>query len=119
MSALKLYFHIVGSSFVYSSNQRIYEEKSALLYSDKFINCSVEPMSTSVNWKHNNITFYPNSNPNYSQNSSGLIIHNVTKQSQGVYTCIVGNWNPLKAYILLRIDCEIYCVCTDNMYAFM
>ncbi|XP_065898890.1 immunoglobulin superfamily member 10-like isoform X3 [Dysidea avara] len=103
-AAVILQINIVGSFFVYSSSSRINEEKSALRYQDKFINCSIKPIGASTKWKHNNITLYPCGNPNYSKNTSGLIIYNVTKQSQGLYTCIVGNWNPLKATILLRVD---------------
>ena len=82
---------IFGSSF-------IYEEKTALHYSDVFINCSVEPSDAYTSWKFEN-TYIVN-NDKYSRNISGLTIHNVTEEDQGQYICFLGTLN---ATILLKV----------------
>ena len=85
---------ISGGSF-------IYEEKTASRYTDVFLNCSVDPTYAHKSWDFEN-TYIVN-NDKYSQNISGLIIHNVTEEDQGQYVCFLGELN---ATVLLNVICK-------------
>ena len=118
--------------FIYSTSPNYYYKVTALRHQDKFINCSVElhNLSFSILWKHKNELLPTNYDSNghqnntesikYSQNRSGLTIHNVTEDDQGSYCCLVGNTNPLNATISLHVVCKISIICmacVANMYA--
>ena len=80
---------------------------TALRYHDKHINCSVELHDDlSIQWEHEDYLLSTANNANYSQNSTGLTIHNVTENDQGSYSCLVGNVNSLNATILLSVVCK-------------
>ena len=101
------YCNFSGSSFVFGSNY-IYEEKTALRYTDVFINCSVDPIDASTSWDFENIRINDlNNNDKYSQNISGLTIYNVTEQDQGHYICFLDSIDPLNATILLDVVCKL------------
>ena len=117
--------------FIYSNSPKYYYKIAALRHQDKFINCSVElhNLSLSIQWEHKNDLLSTNYDSNghqnntesikYSQNCSGLTIHNVTEDDQGSYSCLVGNINPLNATISLRVvgKISIICMaCVVNMY---
>ena len=92
---------------MYTDSSQLYEVKTALRYHDIFLNCSL--LSTTdvrAIWKYRN-AFVNNNNINkYTQNSSGLIIHNVTDEDKGQYVCWI--LQPfLKAYITVNVTCEI------------
>jgi len=103
--------------FIYSSSSTYHYKEAALRHQDKFINCSVElhDLTYSIQWDHKNDFLYPtdkNGSPNetikYSQNHTGLTIHNVTEDDEGNYGCLVGNAGILKATILLSVVCKIF-----------
>ena len=96
---------------MYSSSFELHEVKTALRYHDTFINCSVLS-TTDVHplWKYRN-AFVNISNTNkYTQNRSGLIIHNVTDDDKGQYVCLILQL-MLKAYITVNVICEISYIC--------
>ena len=102
-----LLIQLSGSSFVFGSNY-IYEERTALRYTDVFINCSVDPIDAHTSWDFENIPIFDlNNNHKYHQNNSGLTIYNVTEQDQGHYICFLGNIDPLNATILLDVVCKL------------
>ena len=49
----------------------------------------------------------------YLKNSSGLTIYNVTNEDEGQYVCVVGNVNPLEAFISLTVTCKSYIYITS------
>ena len=91
-------------SFIYGSGY-IYEEKTALRYTDVFINCSVNPIDAYTSWYFED-THILNSNK-YSQNISGLMIYNITEEDQGNYICFLGDLDPLSATIRVNIVCKL------------
>ena len=104
----------VDPYFIYGSPQ-LPENKTALHYHDIFLNCSVYPASTNVAWEFGPNRFLLNTNNGnkYAQNSSGLTIYNVTSDDAGLYVCIVGNVNPLEAFISLTVTCKSYIYITS------
>jgi len=46
----------------------------------------------------------------YEISSSGLTIYNVTDDDEGQYVCLVGNANPLTAFISLVVTCKVYVI---------
>ena len=97
----------VPPTFVFSSDAALFEERFILLGSDVFINCSVN-YGTEYNitsWLFDNETLLINQTTKFSQNTSGLIIYNVTELDEGIYTCYVGQ---LLADILVHVECKIY-----------
>ena len=54
-----------------------------------------------------------NNENKYAQNSSGLTIYNVTSDDAGLYVCVVGNVNPLEAFISLTVTCKSYIYITS------
>lgn len=89
---------------MFSNDSVLNEKRYALLGSDVFINCSVnygtEYNITSWEFDEQMLT---NQTSKFSQNTSGLIIYNVTKLDKGNYTCCV---EQLKAHIILSIECK-------------
>ena len=98
---------VVHPSFMFSNNSTLFEERYALLGSDVFINCSVN-YGTEYNitsWLFDDEPLLINQTFKFSQNTSGLIIHNVTKLEKGYYICYV---DQLWAVILVHIECKIH-----------
>ena len=93
----------LGPTFAFSSDF-IQEEKTALLFNDVFLNCSVDPMGVYTSWEFKNRHII--NNHKYNQNTSGLTIHNVTKEDQGHYICFLGHIDPPNATILLSVICK-------------
>jgi len=92
---------------VFSDNLILFEERFILLGSDVFINCSVN-YGTEYNitsWSFDNKPLLINQTSRFNQNTSGLIINNVTKLDDGNYTCYVDH---LRAIINVHIECKIY-----------
>lgn len=90
---------------MYGSSLQLYEAKTALRYHDIFINCSVLPTDTFVTWKYKDSLLNTSNSNKYTENSSGLIIHNVTDDDEGQYVCSIDQTK--KAYISLDIICKI------------
>ena len=100
-------YNILEASFVFGNNY-VYEERTALRYTDVFINCSVDPNDAYTSWDFDNIRISDyNNDVKYIQNNSGLNILNVTEEDQGHYICFLGNVDPLNATILLNIVCKL------------
>ena len=102
------YFFPVPPTFVFSNDSVLFEERSTLLGSDVFINCSVN-YGTEYNitsWMFDNEPLLINQTSRFSQNTSGLTIYNITELDEGNYTCYV---DQLWAFILMRIACKILC----------
>ena len=98
---------IVLPRFVFSNDTILFEEKFILLGSDVFINCSVN-YGTEYNitsWLFDNDPLLINQTSRFSQNTSGLIIYNVTELDEGNYSCYV---DQLLADILVHVECKIY-----------
>ena len=87
---------------MYSSSPQLYEVNTALRYHDTFINCSILPAKTHVIWKYRNTFLNTSNHEKYTKNSSGLIIHNVTDDDEGQYTCLV-----LLPLILLQANIKL------------
>ena len=100
-------FNYSAPTFI-SGNGFVYEEKTALRYTDVFINCSVDPIDAYTSWEFKNTRIHHYDNDKYSLNNSGLIIHNVTAEDQGHYVCFLGNVDPINATILLNVICKLY-----------
>ena len=98
-------YNFSASAFISGSNY-IYEERTALRYTDVFINCSVDPIDASTSWEFESITIHY-SNDKYSKNNSGLTIHNFTEEDQGHYICFLGHGLLKNATILLNIVCKL------------
>ena len=92
------------------------EEKFALFGSDMFINCSVN-YGTEYNitsWLFDNEPLLINQTFRFSQNTSGLIVYNVTELDEGNYTCYV---DRLQADILVHVEYKLYsCIYMMNSY---
>ena len=96
----------VNATFMYSSSLQLHEVKTTLRYHDIFMNCSVLPTETFVIWKFKESSLNASSNNKYTQNSSGLIIHNVTNDDEGQYVCLFDQTK--KAYISLDVICKTF-----------
>ena len=109
-----IYCLTVDPYFIYGGS-RLSENKTALRYHDIFLNCSVYPASMNVAWEFGSNHFLLNTNNEnkYTQNSSGLTIYNVTSDDAGLYVCVVGNVNPLEAFISLTVTCKSYIYITS------
>ena len=70
------------------------------------MNCSVLPIDTCVIWKYGNSSLIARDGDKYTQNSTGLIIHNVTNDDEGQYLCLVDQVK--KAFILLDVICKVH-----------
>ena len=99
----------VDPYFKYGSSP-LYENKTALRYHDIFLNCSVYPTNTDTVWEFgpNHIPLDTSTGDKYAENSSGLTIYNVTNDDEGYYVCVVGNANPLEAFISLTVTCKAH-----------
>ena len=99
--------------FTYSCNPNsryLSDQQTALLYHDNFINCSFEPISSfsgATYWDYKGRLLYTTDNSKYSQNTSGLIIHNFTETDLGTYKCLIGNGDPLIATINVLLGCKL------------
>ena len=91
---------------MYSRSSQLYEVKTALRYHDTFINCSILPANTSVIWKYRNTILNTRSSDKYMENSSGLIVYNVTDDDEGQYICLSQPFTLLQAYIQLNVKCK-------------
>lgn len=108
-------FPTANATFMYSSNLQLYEAKTSFRYHDTFINCSVQPTNTFVIWKYRGVPLDTRNSDKYIQNSSGLIIHNVTNEDEGQYVCLIDQTK--KAFISIDVICKIYC-CTYVIRSF-
>ena len=105
-----MYISINYSSIVYHGwlpkpvDYDCYEEKTTQCYTDVFINCSSVPIDAVKVWEFGNSHIY-NDNK-YTQNNSGLTIHNVTGEDQGYYICYLDHIDLINATILLNIVCK-------------
>ena len=104
LAAIVLY-NFSAIAFV-SGRDYSYEERTALRYTDVFINCSVDPIDAHTSWEFESAPIFY-SNDKYSKNNSGLTIHNFSEEDQGRYRCILGHVDPLNATILLNIVCKL------------
>ena len=89
---------------MFSNDTVLFEERFALLGSDVFINCSVN-YGTEYNitsWLFDNEPLLINQTSRFSQNTSGLIIYNVTELDEGDYICYVGE---IWAFLFLHVEC--------------
>ena len=94
----------VPPTFVFSNDTVLFEERYTLLGSDMFINCSVN-YGTEYNitsWLFNYEPLLISQTSRFSQNTSGLIIYNVTELDEGDYTCYVGE---IWAFLFLHVEC--------------
>ena len=98
-------YNFSAAAFV-SGSDYIYERRTALRYTDVFINCSVDPIDAHTSWEFESIHIN-DSNDKYSINNSGLTIHSVTEEDQGHYICFLGYGDPLTATILLNVVCKL------------
>ena len=92
----------VPPTFVYSNNSVLFEDIIAILGSDIFINCSVN-YGTEYNITSWLLDYEPllfNQTTRFDQNTSGLIIYNVTESDEVAYICYVGE---IWAFIHLHI----------------
>ena len=89
---------------MFSNDSILFEERYAVLGSDVFMNCSVN-YGTEYNitsWVFDD-QLLNNQTSKFSQNTSGLIIYNITKWDGGYYICII---DELLAYVYLHIECK-------------
>ena len=101
-------FFAVPPTFVFSNNLVLSEDQYAQLGSNVFINCSVN-YGTEYNitsWLFDYEPLLINQTSRFIQNTSGLIIYNVTELDEGNYTCYV---DQLRAEIIVHVECKIYC----------
>ena len=103
----------LDATFTFGSGY-IYEEKTALRYTDVFINCSVDPIDAYTFWYFKDTRIF--NDDKYSQNISGLTIYNVTEEDQGHYICFLGDVDPLDATIWLNIFCKLL---NSKFYAYI
>ena len=92
---------------MFSDDTELFEDRYILPGSDVFINCSVN-FGTEYNitsWLFDHEPLLINQTSRFSQNTSGLIIYNVTELDEGEYICYVGE---LWAYINMHIASKIY-----------
>ena len=103
------FFLTVDPFFIYGSSP-LFENKTALRYHNTFLNCSVYPSSINVVWEFgpNRILLDTRITNKYAINSSGMTIYNVTSNDEGHYVCVIGNVNPLEAFISLIVTCKTY-----------
>ena len=67
-----------------------------------------------TSWLFDNEHLPINQTSKFSQNTSGLIIYNVTELDDGNYTCYV---DQLREDILVHVECKIYsCIHMMNSY---
>ena len=96
----------------------VFEDRYTLLGSDVFINCSVN-YGTEYNitsWLFDNEPLLINETSRFSQNTSGLIIYNMTELDEGYYTCYVGEiWADIHVHIASKIYYTII-QCYTYMY---
>ena len=64
-------------------------------------------MDAITSWDFENTHITVTKGTKYSQNISGLTIHNVTEEDQGHYICFIGNIDPPNATILLSVVCKL------------
>ena len=92
-------------TFIFSDQLVIVQERVVLRKSDVFINCSVNYGTeyNTASWQLDNEPLWVNETSKYCQNTSGVMINNVTVEDEGNYTCSVGQ---LKATVLVKVKCK-------------
>ena len=113
-----MYHYLTVDPYFIYGNSPLYENKTVLRYHDVFLNCSVNPSDRNILWE-----FKPNRSlldtrdiNKYSKNNTGLTIYSVTDDDQGVYACVVGNINPIKAFVSLNVVGKLLCLSTYVHY---
>ena len=99
-----MFYFAVPPTFVFSNNVVLFEDQYAQLGSNMFINCSVN-YGTEYNitsWLFDYEPLLINQTSKFSQNTSGLIIYNVTELDEGYYICYV---DQLWATIFVHVEC--------------
>ena len=99
-----VFYFAVSSTFVYSDSPVLNENRFTLLGPNVFINCSVN-YGTEYNitsWLFEYEPLLINQTSKFSQNTSGLIIYNVTELDEGYYTCYI---DQLWAVIFVHVEC--------------
>ena len=99
-----MFYFAVCPTFVYSDSPVLNENRFTLLGSNEFINCSVN-YGTEYNitsWLFDYEPLLINQTSKFTQNTSGLIIYNVTKLDEGNYTCYI---DQLWAVIFVHVEC--------------
>ena len=109
-----IYLYVLRFPAIVTNNDLVlFKEKFILLGSDVFIDCSVN-YGTEYNitsWLLDNEPLLINQTSRFSQNTSGLIIYNVTELDEGNYTCCV---NQVQGITLVHIQCKIICRCEKH-----
>ena len=99
-----MFYFAVPPTFVFSNNLVLSEDQYAQFGSNVFINCSVN-YGTEYNitsWLFDYEPLLINQTSKFSQNTSGLIIYNVTELDEGYYICYV---DQLWAMIFVHVEC--------------
>ena len=92
---------------MFSNDSVLFEDRYTLLGSDVFINCSVN-YGTEYNitsWFFDYEPLLINQTTRFIQNTSGLIIYNVTEMDEGYYTCYVGE---IWAFLFIYVECKMH-----------
>ena len=106
-------YYLCFPAIVINNDLVLFKEKFILRGSDVFINCSVN-YGTEYNitsWLFDNESLLINQTSRFSQNTSGLVIYNVTELDEGNYTCCV---NQVQGVTLVHIQCTITYRCEKH-----
>jgi len=100
-----VFSYTVYPTFIFSEKLDILQEKVVLKQSDIFLNCSVNYGTeyNTASWQLDNEPLWINETFKYHQNTSGILVKNVTAEDEGNYTCSVGQ---LKASLLVKVKCK-------------
>ena len=92
---------------MFSNDTALFEDRYTLLGSDVFINCSVNYGTeyNIISWLFDYKPLLINQTTRFSQNTSGLIIYNVTELDEGYYTCYIGE---IWADLFVHVECKMH-----------
>jgi len=102
---LHVFSYTVYPTFIFSDQLDIIEEKFVLRKSDLFINCSVNYGTeyNAASWQLDSEPLWVNETSKYHQNTTGIMVLNVTAEDEGNYTCSVGQ---LMATLIVKVKCK-------------
>ena len=112
---------------MFSDDSTLLEDRYTLLGSDVFMNCSVN-YGTEYNitsWLFDYEPLLINQTSRFDQNTSGLIIYNVTESDEAAYICYVGdfviwaiiNLHMARMYNIVMLHKRtLYCYMQDLQY---